>query len=75
MCVCVCVCVCVLTQFPGRFDVDVVVAAANADDDAQGFKLFQVFSHQSDGVVHQSSHGFIQHLNAPTQQQFHLFKS
>ncbi len=59
-----CLCVCVLTQLPGRFDVYVVVAAADADDDAQSFKLFQVFSHQSDGVVHQSSYGLIQHLEA-----------
>lgn len=64
--VCASVRVRVLTQFPGRFDVNVVVAAADADDDTQRFELLQVFSHQSDGVVHQSSYGFVQHLDTHT---------
>lgn len=55
-----------LTQFPGRFDVDVVVAAADADDDAQPFELLQVFPHQGDGVVHQRAHSFVQHLQRRT---------
>ncbi len=66
-------CVCVLTQFPGRFDVNVVVAAADADDDAQSFKLFQVLSHKSDGVVHQSTYCFIQHLHTHTHTHTQLF--
>ncbi len=67
-------CVCVLTQFPGRFDVNVVVAAADADDDAQSFKLFQVFSHKSDGVVHQSAYCFIQHLHTHTHTNTHTHR-
>lgn len=53
----------VLTQFPSRFDINVVVAASDSDNDAQRFKLFQVFFHQSDSVIHQSSYSFIQHLD------------
>lgn len=56
------------TQFPCRLDVDVVVAAADPHDDAQSFKLLQVFSHESDGVVHEGSHGFIQHLETHTRE-------
>lgn len=51
-----------LTQFPSWFDIYVVVAASDSDNDAKRFKLFQVFFHQSDGVVHQSSYSFVQHL-------------
>lgn len=52
-----------LTQFPSRFDINVVVATSDPDDDAQRFELFQVFFHQSDGVIHQCSYSFIQHLD------------
>lgn len=52
-----------LTQFPSRFDINVVVAASDSDNDAQRLKLFQVFFHQSDSVIHQSSYSFIQHLD------------
>lgn len=48
-----------LTHFSSSFYVDVIVAAANADDDAQGFKLLQVLSGECDGVVHHCSHCLI----------------
>ena len=62
VCVCVCVCTCLITQLPGGLDVDVVVAAADADDDAQRFELLQVLPGQRDGVVHHGTHRFVQHL-------------
>lgn len=51
-----------LTELPGRLDVDIVVTAADADDDAQRLELFQVLSGQGDGVVHHGPYCFIQHL-------------
>lgn len=50
------------TQLPRRFDVDVVVAAADADDDAQSFKFLQVLTGQSDGVIHHGTNRLVQHL-------------
>lgn len=58
-----------LTKLSGWLDVNVIIATANSDNDAQSFKLFQVFSHQGNGVVHQSSYGFIQHLDTQTHKQ------
>jgi len=52
----------VLTELPGGLDVDVVVAAADADDDAQRLELLQVLSGQGDGVVHHGPHRLVQHL-------------
>lgn len=51
-----------LTELPGSLDVNVVVSAADADDDAQRLELLQVFSGQGDCVVHHGPHGLIQHL-------------
>lgn len=51
-----------LTELPGSLDVDVVVAAADAYDDAQRLELLQVLSGQGDGVVHHGPHGLVQHL-------------
>ena len=72
VCACVCVLVCVLvcvslsvcplTQLPGCLDVYVVVAAADADDDAQSLELLQVLTGQRDGVVHHGAHRLVQHL-------------
>ena len=56
-----------LTKISGRFEVNVVEAAAYADDDPQGFELLQVLPHQCDGVVHQSSHSLVQNLATKTQ--------
>jgi len=60
--ICMFECALVHTEFSSRFNVYVVITATDADDNAKSFKLLQVFSHQSDGVVHQSSHSFIQDL-------------
>jgi len=62
LCLCARVCVCVITQLPGSLDVNVVVAAADADDDAQSFELLQVLPGQGDGVVHHGTHRLVQHL-------------
>lgn len=51
-----------LTELPGGLDIDVVVAAANADDDAQSLELLQVLPGQRDGVVHHGAHRLVQHL-------------
>lgn len=48
-----------LTELSSCFDVNVVEARANPDNDAKAFKLFQVISGQSDGVVEQGSHSLI----------------
>ena len=50
------------TQLAGGLDVDVVVAAAYADDDPQGLELLQVLTGQRDCVVHHGSHRLVQHL-------------
>ena len=52
----------ILTQFPGRLDVDVVVSAADADDDAQRFELLQVLLCQLDGVPHQGPDSLVEDL-------------
>lgn len=52
-----------LTELPGSLDVDVVVAAADADNDAQRLELLQVLSGQGDGVVHHGAHRLVQHLS------------
>lgn len=51
-----------LTELPGSLDVDVVIAAADANDNAQCLELLQVLSSQGDGVVHHGSYCLIQHL-------------
>lgn len=51
-----------LTELPGGLDVDVVVAAADADDDAQCLELLQVLSSQGDGMVHHGPDCLVQHL-------------
>lgn len=56
----------VRTQLSGGLDVDVVVAAADADNDAQRLELLQVLSGQGDGVVHHGSHCLIEHLQTHT---------
>ncbi len=56
------VCSLSLTEFTGSLDVDVVVAAADADNDAQRLELLQVLSGQGDGVVHHGPDCLIQHL-------------
>lgn len=60
--------VAVPTQLSGRLDVDVVVAAADADDDSQSFELLQVLPGQGDGMVHHGPHCLIQHLQAHSEQ-------
>lgn len=55
-----------LTELPGGFDVDVVVAAAYSDDDPQGLELLQILPGQGDGVVHHGPHSFVQHLQHNT---------
>lgn len=54
------------TELSGGLNVDVVVSAADADDDAQRFELLQVLPGQGDGVVHHGPHRLVQHL--PTKQ-------
>ena len=51
-----------LTELPGSLDVDVVVATADADNDAQSLELLQVLSSEGDGVVHHGTDRLVQHL-------------
>ncbi len=51
-----------LTQLPGGLNVDIVDAAADADDDAQRLELLQVLLGEVDGVPHQRAHRLIEHL-------------
>lgn len=57
----------VCTQLSCRLNVDVVVTAADANDDAKSFELLQVLSGQGDGVIHHGPHRLVQHLQAHKQ--------
>lgn len=62
-----------LTELPGSLDVNVVVAAADADNNAECLELLQVLSSQGDGVVHHGPDCLIQHLRDIRDSLYYVF--